>query len=43
MLDINDIALIIPFHKNKDMLNLSLKTLMNTFQSQIPEILIIAC
>ncbi len=42
MLDINDIALIIPFHKNKDMLNLSLKTLMNTFQSQIPEILIIA-
>lgn len=42
MLDIKDIAIIIPFHKNKDMLNLSLKTLMKTFSSQIPEILIIA-
>lgn len=42
MLDIKNIALIIPFHKNKNMLNLSLKTLMNTLQSQIPEIVIIA-
>lgn len=42
MIDIKDIAIIIPFHKNKNMLNLSLKTLIKTFQSQIPEILVIA-
>lgn len=42
MLDIKDIAIIIPFHKNLDMLKLSLKTLLKTLHSQIPEILIIA-
>lgn len=42
MLDIKDIAIIIPFHKNKNMLKLSLNTLVKTLQSEVPEILIIA-
>lgn len=41
MININDITIIIPFHKNKEMLSLSLKTLINTIP-EIPTILIIA-
>ena len=42
MLDIKDIAMIIPFHKDKKMLELSLQTLTKTLGSCLPDILVIA-
>lgn len=42
MINIEDIAIIIPFHKDKNMLELSLQTLANTLSSCRPDILIIA-
>ncbi|MBD5485290.1 MAG: glycosyltransferase family 2 protein [Lachnospiraceae bacterium] len=42
MLYIKDIAIIVPFHKDTKMLELSLQTLTKTFNSGIPEIIVIA-
>ena len=42
MLDIKDIAIIIPFHKDKNMLKLSLQTLAKTLDSCTPDIMVVA-
>lgn len=42
MLEIKNIAIIVPFHKDKKMLELSLHTLSLSLKHQLPEILIIA-
>lgn len=42
MLELKNIAIIIPFHKDRKMLELSLHTLATSLKHQMPEILIIA-
>lgn len=42
MIELKDIAIIVPFHKDKKMLELSLHTLSISLKHQMPEILIIA-
>ncbi len=42
MIKPDDITIIIPFHKNKNMLSLSIRTLLSTLQNKRPSIIIIA-